>query len=117
MVEQPYRGVEPPPQVNTDPMMAHVIYGLYVLGMATGVAAFIGMVLAYIQRANVRSTWLETHYTWQIVTFWWTLLWAIVGGVLTFIGIGFVIWFVAFLWFVYRLVKGWSALGQHRPVY
>mgnify|MGYP001810886452 CR=1 FL=1 len=118
MVEQPYRGMEPPPQANTDPMMAHIVYGLFVLGMATGgIAAIIGLVLAYVQRANVRSTYLETHYTWQIVTFWWGILWSIVGLVLSFILIGYVVWLFAFVWFLYRLVKGWSQLGQHKPVY
>lgn len=118
MTEDSFRGVEPPPAVNTDPMMAHIIYGLLVLGMATGgVAAFIGMILAYSQRAAVRSTYLETHYTWQIVTFWWTFFWTTVGFILSFIFIGFIVWGIVFFWFLYRLVKGWSQLGQGKPVY
>jgi uncharacterized membrane protein len=118
MVEKSYGGIEPPPQVNTDPMMAHIIYGLFVLGLATGgVASFIGMILAYSQRAAVRSTWLETHYTWQIVTFWWSVLWTVVGFILTFIFIGWIVWAIAFFWFLYRVVKGWSQLGQGKPVY
>jgi uncharacterized membrane protein len=116
MVETP-QGLEPPP-VNTDPLMAHIIYGLLVLGMATGgVSAFIGMILAYAQRASVRSTYLETHYTWQIVTFWWSLVWSLVGVVLMVVFIGWIVWGIAFLWFLYRVVKGWSQLGQGRPVY
>ena len=114
-----------------------IIYGLHalslltgILGAATIVGAFligwpsiIAVIMNYIKRSEARGTWLDSHFRWQIRTFWYGLLWAAVCGtfvVLTF-GIGLIIvWLplgILAIWFVYRVVKGWMALSAHRPMY
>src|SRR5687767_4255926 len=114
-----------------------VIYALHalslaigVLGAATIVGAFlfgwpsiVAVILNYVKRSEVRGTWLESHFRWQIRTFWFGALW--VGLCALFIlmtfGIGIVIaWLplaVVSIWFVYRVVRGWLALRDGRTMY
>ncbi|HEX4997745.1 MAG TPA: hypothetical protein VFY29_05945 [Terriglobia bacterium] len=115
----------------------HAIYGLHafsllvgILTTATVVGAFltgwpsiIAVILNYAKRSEVRDTWLESHFRWQIRTFWFGLLW--IGICLIFVvltlGLGLLlVWIpVAFVgvWFVYRIVRGWLALKDGRPMY
>ena len=115
---------------------AHAIYLLHavslvtgVLGAATIVGAFligwpsiIAVVLNYIKRGEVAGTWLESHFRWQIRTFWFGLLWVslcLLFVVLT-LGIGLIIVWVPLglvsLWFVYRIVRGWTTLQASQPM-
>ena len=101
-----------------------------ILGAATIVGAFltgwpsiIAVILNYVKRSDVRGTWLESHFRWQIRTFWFGLLW--VGLCVAFIvgtlGIGLIVaWLplgVVSLWLVYRIVRGWLSLRESRPMY
>jgi len=114
-----------------------VIYGLHafslltgIIGAATVVGAFltgwpsiIAVILNYVKRSEVRGTWLDSHFRWQIRTFWFGLLW--VGLCALFVigtlGIGILIaWLpllVVSVWFVYRVVRGWLALKERRQMY
>jgi uncharacterized membrane protein len=117
--------------------LTHVIYGLHafslltgVIGAATVVGAFltgwpslIAVVLNYAKRSEARGTWLESHFRWQIRTFWYGLLWValcMLFVIFTF-GVGILIaWLpLAFVgvWFIYRIVRGWLALAERRPLY
>jgi uncharacterized membrane protein len=101
-----------------------------ILGTATIVGAFligwpsiIAVILNYVKRGDVRGTWLESHFTWQIRTFWYGAVW--VGLCLLFIlvtfGIGIiVVWLplvIVSIWFIYRIARGWLRLGQGQPMY
>ena len=101
-----------------------------ILGTATVVGAFligwpsiIAVILNYVKRSEVQGTWLESHFRWQIRTFWFGVLWA--GLCLLFVvvtlGIGiFVVWMPLIalaIWFVYRVVRGWTRLGARQPMY
>lgn len=101
-----------------------------IIGAATVVGAFltgwpsiIAVVLNYVKRAEVRGTWLESHFQWQIRTFWYGLLWVGLCVLFIFItfGIGIVIaWIplvIVSVWFVYRTVRGWMRLREGRPMY
>ncbi len=108
---------------NTDERLAslktlsHVTYGLYALSLfGFGVTAIIAIVLNYIKRDDARGTWLESHFTWQIRTFWWSVLWSVVGFLTFVILIGWIVWGVAFIWFVYRIAKGWLNLNDNKPM-
>ena len=101
-----------------------------IIGAATIVGAFltgwpsiIAVILNYVKRNDVRGTWLESHFRWQIRTFWFGLLWVglcVLFIVLTF-GIGILIaWLplaIVTIWFVYRTARGWLALREGRPMY
>jgi uncharacterized membrane protein len=101
-----------------------------ILGAATIVGAFltgwpsiIAVILNYVKRGDVRGTWLESHFRWQIRTFWFGLLWIAlcVLFVIGTLGIGLLIAWLPIglvgLWFIYRIVKGWMALSERRPMY
>jgi uncharacterized membrane protein len=117
----------------------HVIYALHALAVVIGlvgsasivgtfvwsVPSIVAVIMNYVRRDDVRGTVLESHFTWQIRTFWYTALWAVlIGGisfVLMFVLIGFVTWFIGFaalgVWVLYRVVRGWLALREGRPMY
>lgn len=96
--------------------LTHVTYALYALSLFSGVTAIAAIVLNYIKRDDARGTWLESHFVWQIRTFWWGLLWVVLGGLTFVILIGWVIWGVAFVWFIYRIAKGWLNLNDGKPM-
>jgi uncharacterized membrane protein len=113
-----------------------IIYGLHalslltgILGAATVVGAFligwpsiIAVILNYVKRSDVRGTWLESHFRWQIRTFWWGLLWACLCAafVVMTLGIGLIfVWLplgILALWFIYRIARGWLALNDRKPM-
>ena len=115
----------------------HVIYALHALSLAIGllsaatvVGAFligwpsiVAVILNYVKRSDVRGSWLESHFRWQIRTFWFGALWVALCGlfVLFTLGLGlFVVWIplgVVALWFIYRVARGWMALNNRRPMY
>lgn len=93
-----------------------ITYILYLIGFVVGLTAIIAVIMNYIKRDEMQGTWLESHVSWQISTFWWGLLGYIVGYILTFILIGFVILLVVFIWQLYRFIKGLIALNENRPI-
>jgi uncharacterized membrane protein len=96
--------------------LATVIYALYAVSLFFGVTAVIAIVLNYIKREDAQGTWLESHFSWQISTFWWGLLWLVVGAITWIILIGWLVWGVACVWFIYRIAKGWLNLNDNKPM-
>jgi uncharacterized membrane protein len=114
--------------------LTHIIYLLHgfsvlmgILGPAliittflTGWPSIIAVIINYIKRSDVRGTYLDSHFSWQIRTFWYTVLWLVIAAILfaTVIGIvlAYVIAVAAGLWIVYRIMRGWIALNEGRPM-
>src|SRR6266851_9328211 len=114
--------------------LTHVIYALHAFSAITGllssaliVTAFltgwpsiIAVILNYAKRAEVRGTWLDSHFGWQIRTFWYALVWLLWGGVafVTLLGIpaALVVWVLTGLWVLYRIARGWMALSEQKPM-
>nr|WP_038058280.1 membrane protein [Thiobacillus denitrificans] len=96
--------------------LATVIYALYAVSLFIGITAIVAIVLNYIKRDDARGTWLESHFRWQIGTFWWGLLWLVVGAITWVILIGWIVWGVACIWFIYRIAKGWLNLNDNKPM-
>jgi uncharacterized membrane protein len=117
----------------------HIIYGLHALSAAIGIfgaASIVGsfvfgipsivaVIMNYVRRADVRGTYLESHFSWQIRTFWNALLWTVVVVVVSLplillLGLGIVTMvagiFVIGLWIVYRVIRGWMALKEGRTM-
>ena len=125
-------GREPLPSVLT---VAHVVYGLHTLAIVVGIAgtatvigSFVGslpsiaaVILNYVRRSDARGTWLESHYRWQIRTFWFAIGWVILAGILfvTLVGIPFAVAILVSvtIWLVYRIGRGWLRLRDRRPMY
>lgn len=124
----------PPSLVN----IAHIVYALHALGLALGAfgaatvlgsflfgwPSIIAVILNYVKRGEARGTWLESHFDWQIRTFWWALLWALlVAGVsvlLAVVLVGFATWaigmFALGVWAIYRIARGWLKLKDRQPM-
>jgi len=97
--------------------ITQVVYALQTLSFAFGVTALIGLVINYIKREDAAGTLYQSHFDWQIRTFWWGLVWSVIGFVLIFaFGLGLVVLFVAWVWAIYRVVKGWLKLTEGKPV-
>ena len=125
--------VEPRPSLVR---LAHAIYALHAFSLITGIVttatvvgafltgwpSIIAVILNYAKRSDVRGTWLESHFRWQIRTFWFGVLW--VGLCLLFIvmtfGLGiFVAWIplgIVGLWFIYRIARGWLRVMDRQPI-
>ena len=124
-------GLVPRPGLVT---LAHVIYALHAFSALTGiitaalvVTAFltgwpsiIAVILNYVKRSEVRGTWLDSHFSWQIRTFWFALLWVAIAFVLfiTLIGIpvAYAIWIGTGIWVLYRIIRGWLALVSEKTL-
>jgi uncharacterized membrane protein len=96
--------------------IATVVYALQAAGFIFGVTWIIAVIVDYVKRDDARGTWLESHYRWQIRTFWFGLLWGVIGGLLVFVLIGFVVLAADAIWIIYRIVKGWLNLVDNKPM-
>lgn len=108
--------------------LAMIGYALQVLAFAYFIPGIAGVVLAYLKRGDARGTWVESHFDWQIQTFW-NSLWFGLGAVV--VGVG-VMWAtesvvpgtVALygmgagltLWYIYRIVRGALALNDEKSI-
>jgi uncharacterized membrane protein len=127
---------EPDPSLVTT---LHITYALHALGLAIGalgaatiVGSFIfgwpsiiAVIINYVKRGDARGTWLESHFTWQIRTFWYAVTWAIVvlivgAPLILLFGLGFLVIGVGFfalgIWAIYRIASGWLKLRDLRPI-
>ena len=118
----------------------HIIYALHAFAVVMGVIStaatvlggfvfslpsIIAVIMNYAKRASVRGTYLDSHFSWQIRTFWFAVLWAVVlgviSGVLAIVVIGIFTWYVGALllgaWVIYRVARGWLSLRDRRPMY
>jgi len=123
---------EPPPSAVT---VSHAVYALHAFAIAVGIAgaasvvgSFIGsvpsivaVILNYVKRGSARGSWVESHYSWQIRTFWYALLWFLIalGLILTVVGalVGIPLLIALTLWLVYRIARGWLRLLDRKPMY
>ena len=94
-----------------------VVYALQALGFLWGITAVVGVIINYVKREDARGTVYESHFDWQIRTFWWALAWLVVGVVLAILLVGVLVLFVAWIWMIYRVVKGWLKLIDGKPVF
>jgi uncharacterized membrane protein len=97
--------------------IAQVVYFLQALSFMFGVTALVGLIINYVKREDALGTVYQSHFDWQIRTFWWGLLWGVLGCLLIIAqGLGFLMLFVAWVWAIYRVVKGWLKLIEGKPV-
>ena len=119
--------------------VTHAVYALHAVSLvigAIGAASIVGtflfgwpsiiaVIINYVKRSEANGTWLESHFSWQIRTFWWALLWALIVFVvsvpLAVVVIGFGTWIVGMfalgIWAIYRIARGWLRLNDRQPMY
>lgn len=108
---------DPRPDGLGERTITQAVYLLQALSFAFGVTAVVGVVLNHLYLARVRGTWLETHFRWQIRTFWLGLFWSLLGLLTYVLVVGWVILLGVYLWTLYRVVKGAINFFAERPMY
>jgi uncharacterized membrane protein len=130
----------PPPGAPSASLISTtlVVYALYgvaaVFGLVSsgfpliapffGVLGLIAIIIAYVKRDEAAGTWLASHYRWLIRTFWFSMLWAVLGWlvlvtlglILIGIPIAFGIWIAASVWVIYRIVRGYMLFNDSKPI-
>ena len=119
---------------NSSITIAQVIYGLHALSIVIGITSavtivgafvfgvpsIVAVILNYMYRHSVRGTFLESHFRWQIRTFWFALMWVTIGVMLfvTLIGIplAWIVCIAAGIWVIYRIARGWLTLQDRKPM-
>ncbi|CAN5201444.1 hypothetical protein BH24PSE2_BH24PSE2_08980 [soil metagenome] len=91
-----------------------IAYVLHLFGSIAAVPSLIGLVLNYLKR-NASAPDLASHHQWMISTFWWAILWVIIGTLLTLILVGWLILFLVWIWYIYRHVRGLLRLIDGKP--
>ena len=125
----------PPPSLITATLIVYALFGAAAvvailshgfppIAPLGGIVGIIGIIMAYVKRGDAVGTWLASHYRWLIRTFWFSLLWGLVGGIIfvllaiVFIGIviGAAIWIATALWVIYRIIRGYLLFKDSKPV-
>jgi len=126
--------LEPGPSLLT---VTNLVYLLHAISLAIGLLtaatvwgaflfgwpSIIAVILNYVKRGEARGTWLESHFRWQIRTFWFGLLWVSLCFlfVIFTLGIGILVAWLPLgavaIWFIYRVARGWLQLRDHRSMY
>ncbi len=93
-----------------------IVYALQTASFFFPLTLFAAVIINYVRRDDARGTWVESHFRWQIRTFWFTIIWLVIGALTFFLLVGWAILGAATLWLIYRIVKGWLYLSEKRPM-
>ena len=99
-------------------------HGFPLVAPLMGIVGIVALVLTYVKRSDAAGTWLASHYRWLIRTFWFSLMWGVIGGlvlitlglILIGIPIALAIWVVTTIWVIYRLLRGYVLFNDSKPV-
>lgn len=112
----------------------HVIYALHGWSVLAGILtpalvvttfllgwpSIIAVILNYLKRSEAAGTMFESHFRWQIRTFWFAVPWAVAGVVLwitvILIPLAILVWVATGIWVAYRVIRGWLALARGNPM-
>ncbi len=94
-----------------------VVYALQAVSFFIGISFIAAVIINYVKKDDVQGTWLESHFNWQIRTFWFGLLWSIIGFMSLILIIGYFIIIANAIWIIYRIIKGWLRLSENKPMY
>ena len=109
---------------GTAAVIALVSSGFHFAAPLMGLVGIAGLIVAYVKRGDAQGTWVASHFTWLIRTFWYSFLWGVVGAVVLLvlgiiligIPIALLIWAVASIWVIYRVIRGYLLFKESRPI-
>lgn len=105
---------------ENDKLAVHVVYGLYATWFLFGIPTFFGVVLAYLKRGDVEGSYLASHITWQIRSFWVMFIGNMVASALAstiiLMPIAWVLFPIVWVWFLWRVARGWLKLSSEEPI-
>ena len=97
--------------------LTHIIYALMAISFVTGgLGSIAAIIVNYVKIDDVKGTWLESHFRWQMRTFWWGLLWGVLSLLLMLVVIGIFTMIALVIWIIYRIAKGWIRLNDNKPM-
>jgi len=94
-----------------------LVYALQAASFLVGITFIVAVVINYVKKSDVQGTWLESHFRWQIRTFWFGLLWSVIGVFASFVVVGYFLLIANAIWIIYRIVKGWLRLADGKDMY
>lgn len=95
----------------------YAIYILQALSFLTLITAIFGIIINYIKEEDVRGSWLQSHFSWQKNTFWYGLLWTLLGVLTAPLLVGYAVLAVVTIWLMYRIARGWIYLVDGKEMY
>ena len=95
----------------------YAVYILQALYFVLVITPAIGLIINLMKQDDVRGSWLESHFRWQQVTFWYGLLWTVLGIVSIPILVGYAVLAVVTVWLIYRIARGWISLVDGKEMY
>lgn len=101
--------------IEADRTLTLAAYVLHLVGAVAGITSIIGLILNYLKRGQSGEV-MDSHHTWMIHSFWWAILWCVIGVLTVFIGVGVAILIVAWIWYIYRHVRGLIVLANGEPM-
>lgn len=104
-------------KIKSAKTLTTVVYALQAISFIVGITFIAAVIINHLKRGDVEGTWLASHFRWQIRTFWYSVLWMILGFITIFIFIGYLILLADMVWVVYRVVKGWLRLTENKEMY
>jgi len=109
---------------GTAAVIALVSSGFHFVAPLMGIVGIGGLIVAYVKRGDAQGTWVASHFSWLIRTFWYSFLWGVVGAVVLLvlgiiligIPIALLIWAVASIWVIYRVIRGYLLFKESKPI-
>jgi uncharacterized membrane protein len=101
--------------VEGDRTLAVIAYALHLFGAVAAIPSIVGLIINYVKRDRDDELF-DSHHAWMIRSFWWAILWCVLGLVTFLIGVGIVILLLVWLWYIYRHVRGLIALINGEPM-
>lgn len=105
------------PSLESAKTLATIVYALQALSFFVGITAIVAVVINYVKIDDIKGTWLESHFRWQIRTFWFGLLWGVIGAITFVLIIGWFVLAADAIWVIYRIVKGWLNLNDGKEIF
>ena len=105
-------------------VVALLAHGFPPVAPLGGIVGIVAIILAHVKRGDAAGTWLASHYRWLIRTFWFSVLWGVIGAVIFWVlliiligpVIAIAIWFATAIWVLYRLIRGYVLFKDSQPV-
>lgn len=94
-----------------------LVYALQAASFLIGITFLVAVIINYVKQPDVRGTLYESHFRWQIRTFWFSVFWFITGFLSIIILVGYLILAINTVWVIYRIIKGWLRLSDGKPMY
>lgn len=104
-------------QLKSARTITTAVYALQAASFLLGITYLVAVTVNYVKKDDVQGTWLASHFRWQIRTFWFSMLWTVLGLLTLLFIVGYFILVATTIWVIYRIVKGWLRLTENKAMY